>query len=306
MVNGRTFALGAVGGAGVSVQLALAGRAVASTGLSDRPVAIGAPGLSQPGHRRTGHRRGRPCHAGGAGPEDYQGGCPGSAAGADVSVERRHPGRRQVKGVTGEVHDSAVRVAAGLRRDGRRAQPRGRDRPGPRPPRRAAAARPARRRHASRNRVPLPRSARPTARDGRRARQAHIDRIAREHRPLVDRLHRLIRTAQPDAHPGISYGRLCYRAGARRLYLGAWKHGLSICGWPQGQETELIACAVSERWSAKILNERGAIRYALPRRRGRAPWQASPASPARPTAAAWPPAHGSRPASVRRPAARDS
>ena len=36
------------------------------------------------------------------------------------------------------------------------------------------------------------------------------------------------------------------------------------------------------------------------------PWQASSASPARPTAAAWPPAHGSRPASVRRPAACDS
>ena len=35
------------------------------------------------------------------------------------------------------------------------------------------------------------------------------------------------------------------------------------------------------------------------------PWQASSA-PARPTAAAWPPAHGSRPASVRRPAACDS
>ena len=32
MVNGRTFALGAIGGAGGSVQLALAGRAVASTG----------------------------------------------------------------------------------------------------------------------------------------------------------------------------------------------------------------------------------------------------------------------------------
>ena len=32
MVNGRTFALGAIGGAGVPVQLALAGRAVASTG----------------------------------------------------------------------------------------------------------------------------------------------------------------------------------------------------------------------------------------------------------------------------------
>ncbi len=32
MVNGRTFALGAIGGAGVSVQLALAGRAVALRG----------------------------------------------------------------------------------------------------------------------------------------------------------------------------------------------------------------------------------------------------------------------------------
>ena len=32
MVNGRTFALGAIGGAGVPVQLALAGHAVASTG----------------------------------------------------------------------------------------------------------------------------------------------------------------------------------------------------------------------------------------------------------------------------------
>ena len=32
MVNGRTFALGAIGGADASVQLALAGRAVASTG----------------------------------------------------------------------------------------------------------------------------------------------------------------------------------------------------------------------------------------------------------------------------------
>jgi hypothetical protein len=32
MVNGRTFALGAIGGAGVPVQVALAGWAVVSTG----------------------------------------------------------------------------------------------------------------------------------------------------------------------------------------------------------------------------------------------------------------------------------
>jgi hypothetical protein len=42
MVNGRTFALGAIGGAGVSVQLALAGRAVASTGSATEEA-------SQPG-----------------------------------------------------------------------------------------------------------------------------------------------------------------------------------------------------------------------------------------------------------------
>ena len=34
MVNGRTFALGAIGGSCVSVQLALAERAVASTGTA--------------------------------------------------------------------------------------------------------------------------------------------------------------------------------------------------------------------------------------------------------------------------------
>jgi predicted molibdopterin-dependent oxidoreductase YjgC len=36
VVNGRTFALGAIGGVGVSVQLALAGRAVASTAQRPR------------------------------------------------------------------------------------------------------------------------------------------------------------------------------------------------------------------------------------------------------------------------------
>jgi hypothetical protein len=55
----------------------------ASSVSAPQPVAIGEPGLSQPGHRCTGHRRGRPCHAGGAGPEDYRG--------ADVRVRRPAP-----------------------------------------------------------------------------------------------------------------------------------------------------------------------------------------------------------------------
>jgi hypothetical protein len=44
MVNGRTFVLGVISGAGVSVPLALAGRAVASTGpATEKGVSIGDP-----------------------------------------------------------------------------------------------------------------------------------------------------------------------------------------------------------------------------------------------------------------------
>lgn len=46
MINGRTFALGGIGGAGASVQLRLAGRAVAWTGS-----ATGEASQSGIGHR---------------------------------------------------------------------------------------------------------------------------------------------------------------------------------------------------------------------------------------------------------------
>ena len=65
-----------------------------------------------------------------------------------------------------------------------------------------------------------------------------------------------------------------------------------------GQRPASVTCAVSDRWSAKFLNERGLSVTPVAPARTR-PWQASSASPARPTAAAWPPAHGSRPASAR-------
>ena len=34
----------------------------------------------------------------------------------------------------------------------------------------------------------------------------------------------------------LSYKIPTYKAGRRRLYLGVWKHGVSIYGWPQGQD----------------------------------------------------------------------
>ena len=64
----------------------------------------------------------------------------------------------------------------------------------------------------------------------------YIDRIDARHRPLFDRVHELILAAYPEAAVGISYRMPTYRVGSRRLYLGVWQHGISLYGWPQGQD----------------------------------------------------------------------
>ena len=64
--------------------------------------------------------------------------------------------------------------------------------------------------------------------------QAYIDGITHENRPLFDRLHRLVLEGHPDAVVTISYRIPTYRVGRRRVFLGAWKHGLSIYGWRAG------------------------------------------------------------------------
>lgn len=77
------------------------------------------------------------------------------------------------------------------------------------------------------------------AQDGRtaqadRAVQEYIDAITPEHRPLFDRLYRLILEAQPGATMVLSYQIPTYQVGGRRLHVGAWKHGISLYGWQQG------------------------------------------------------------------------
>jgi hypothetical protein len=62
----------------------------------------------------------------------------------------------------------------------------------------------------------------------------YIDRIDPAQRPLFERIHRLIITSVPQAEIGLSYRMPAYRAGGRRLYLGVWRHGVSLYGWPQG------------------------------------------------------------------------
>ncbi|MFE4652114.1 iron chaperone [Streptomyces sp. NPDC056707] len=64
----------------------------------------------------------------------------------------------------------------------------------------------------------------------------YIDGIPAEHRPLFDRLHRLILEAHPGAAVVISYGIPTYKVGSRRLHVGAWNHGVSLYGWQQGRD----------------------------------------------------------------------
>ncbi len=68
---------------------------------------------------------------------------------------------------------------------------------------------------------------------GDEALRRYIDGIGPDSRPLFDRLHRLIMAAQPGAVLVLSYGMPTYKVGRRRLHVAAWKHGVSLYGWPQ-------------------------------------------------------------------------
>jgi Domain of unknown function (DU1801) len=59
------------------------------------------------------------------------------------------------------------------------------------------------------------------------------DEMDSAHRPVFDRLHRLIVTVCPDAELVLSYGMPTYRVGRRRLNVGVWQHGLSLYVSPQ-------------------------------------------------------------------------
>jgi uncharacterized protein YdhG (YjbR/CyaY superfamily) len=69
----------------------------------------------------------------------------------------------------------------------------------------------------------------------------YIEAIAPEHRPLFDRLHRLILEAHPGAAVVLSYQIPTYKVGRHRLFVGVWKHGVSIYGWQQGRDAGFTA-----------------------------------------------------------------
>jgi uncharacterized protein YdhG (YjbR/CyaY superfamily) len=69
----------------------------------------------------------------------------------------------------------------------------------------------------------------------------YIAAIDPAYRPLFDRLQRLVLETHPDAAVVLSYKIPTYRVGRRRLFVGVWKHGLSLYGWDQGRDAGFIA-----------------------------------------------------------------
>ena len=59
----------------------------------------------------------------------------------------------------------------------------------------------------------------------------YLDAVAPEQKALFDRLHRLIVDTEPAVSVTLSYKMPTYSLGQRRLYLGVWKHGVSLYGW---------------------------------------------------------------------------
>ncbi|HEU0101322.1 MAG TPA: DUF1801 domain-containing protein [Mycobacteriales bacterium] len=71
--------------------------------------------------------------------------------------------------------------------------------------------------------------------------QDYVAAISPATRPLFDRVHRLVLEAHPGATVLLSYKMPTYQVGARRLHVGAWKHGVSLYGWEPGRDAGFAA-----------------------------------------------------------------
>lgn len=71
--------------------------------------------------------------------------------------------------------------------------------------------------------------------------QTYIDAIPTEHRPLFDRLHKLVLGLYPEANVLISYRMPTYKVGKGRLHIGTWNHGVSLYGWKKDGADAFLA-----------------------------------------------------------------
>jgi uncharacterized protein YdhG (YjbR/CyaY superfamily) len=94
--------------------------------------------------------------------------------------------------------------------------------------------------------------------------RAYVDAMSADHRPLFDRIHRLVMEAHPEAAVVISYQMPTYRVGRRRLYVGVWKHGLSLYGWKHNGDGGFTARHPDLQTSTGTIRLRPAEAAALP------------------------------------------
>jgi uncharacterized protein YdhG (YjbR/CyaY superfamily) len=66
--------------------------------------------------------------------------------------------------------------------------------------------------------------------------RSYIDAVDPAYRPLFDQVHELIMAAHPEATVVLSYQIPTYKVGKRRLFVGAWQHGVSLYGWQQDRD----------------------------------------------------------------------
>jgi len=82
------------------------------------------------------------------------------------------------------------------------------------------------------------------------AAQTYVDGLADDTRPLFDRIHQLIVGEYTAIGIGISYKMPVYRRANRSLNVGAWKHGVSIYGFPDEGALSILE-GHPERFSGK-------------------------------------------------------
>jgi hypothetical protein len=64
----------------------------------------------------------------------------------------------------------------------------------------------------------------------------YIEAIPAEHRPLFDRVQRLVFEQQPDVEVAFLYKMPTYRRGRNRFFIANWKGGVSLYGWKGDQD----------------------------------------------------------------------
>jgi uncharacterized protein YdhG (YjbR/CyaY superfamily) len=94
--------------------------------------------------------------------------------------------------------------------------------------------------------------------------RAYIDAIAPEHRPLFDRIHRLVLEAHPGAAVEITYQMPTYKVGRRRVFVAVWKHGVSIYGSEHGGGAGFSARHPELKTSRGTLQLRSAAAASIP------------------------------------------